>query len=92
MSKARAFLVGGALVGLTALPALLIPASASTGAAAPSSSSTSGSQSSASTSSSGPLLQVCLTVTPKSLALGINGQDVVIGPAGVPRSCVGTPF
>ena len=91
MSKARALLAGGALVGLTALPAILIPASASTGSAAPSSSSTSG-QSSASTSSSGPLVQVCLTVTPKSVSIGINGQDVVVGPVGVPTSCVATPF
>lgn len=91
MSKTRAVLAGSALVGLTVLPAVLIPASASTGTAAPSSSTSRG-QTSASSSSGGPLVQVCVTVTPKSLAAGINGQDVVIGPAGVPTTCVATPF
>lgn len=91
MSKARTILAGSALVGLTVLPAVLIPASASPRTAAPSSTTSRG-QTSASSSSGGPLVQVCLTVTPKSLAVGVNGQDVVIGPAGVPTTCVGTPF
>jgi hypothetical protein len=92
MNKARAILAGGAVAALTALPAVLIPASASTGTAAPSTSSGSSPSSSASSSSGGPLVQVCVTVTPKSVAVGINGQNIVLGPAGVPRSCVATPF
>lgn len=82
MSKARFTLAGTVLGGLLVVPALMIPASADT----------SGGQSSASTSSSGPLVSVCVTVTPKSLAVGINGQDTTIGPAGLPRTCVATPF
>jgi len=35
------------------------------------------------------VIEACVTVTPKSLAVGINGQNIVIGPAGVPRTCVG---
>lgn len=97
MSKVRIILAGSALLGLTALPAAFIPASAAstTNAApanSPSANSPSGSQSNVSNSSGGPLLSVCLTVTPKSLAVGINGQNIVIGPAGVPRSCLHTPF
>jgi len=92
MSKARAVLAGTTLAGLLALPAALIPASASTSSSSAPASSSSGSQSSASSTTAGPLLSVCLTVTPKSLAVGINGQDIVIGPAGVPRSCIATPF
>jgi hypothetical protein len=91
MSKTRAILAGTALVGLIAVPAVTVPASASTGTA-PSSSSSSGGQTSASNSSSGPLVSVCITVTPKSLAFGVNGQNTVIGPVGVPRTCNATPF
>ena len=90
MSKARLILAGTVMSGLIAVPAVMIPASAaSTGTAAPSSSTSGGGISGTST---GPLLSVCLTVTPKSVAVGINGQEIVIGPAGVPRSCIATPF
>lgn len=82
MSKARFYLASAVLGGLLVVPALIIPASADT----------SGGQSSASTSPSGPLVSVCVTVTQKSLAVGINGREMVIGPAGVPRTCVATPF
>ena len=90
MSKTRAILAGGALIGLTVVPAFVIPATAAT-SAAPSSSTSSTSQTD-STSATEPLVSLCLTVTPKSVAIGINGQDIVIGPAGVPRSCIATPF
>lgn len=92
MSKTRIVLAGSALLGLTALPAVMIPASAASTTSAAPATSTPGGQSGVSNSSSGPLLSVCVTVTPKSLAIGINGQDIVIGPAGVPRTCVQTPF
>lgn len=92
MSKARIVLAGAALLGLTALPAVLIPASAASTTNAAPANSPSGGQSSVSNTTSGPLVSVCITVTPKSLAVGINGQNIVIGPAGVPRSCVDTPF
>ena len=83
MSKARFILAGTVLSGLIAVPAVMIPAHAATN---------SGGESSASSTSTGPLVSVCVTVTPKSLAVGINGQDVTVGPAGVPRTCVATPF
>lgn len=90
MSKARIAAAATALMGLTAVPAFMIPASA---ASAPSASPASSSpSSSASTSSGGPLVSVCLTVTPKSVGATVNGQGIVIGPAGVPRTCVWTPF
>ena len=92
MSKARLILVGAVLSGLIAAPAALIPASAATIRTSPSSSSTAAANGVSSTTSS-PLLQVCLTVTPKSLAVGINGQNfVILGPTGVPRTCIATPF
>ena len=92
MSKARIILAGSAVLGLTALPAAFIPASAASATDAAPATSPSGGQSSLSNSSSGPLVSVCITVTPKSLAVGINGQNIVIGPAGVPTTCLKTPF
>lgn len=91
MSKTRIVLAGSALLGLTALPAVMIPASAASTPSAARTGSTSGGQAGVSNSSSGPLLSVCVTVTPKSVGVGINGQNIVIGPAGVPRSCVEIP-
>ena len=82
MSKARMFMAGTVLSGLVGFGTVMIPA----GAASADTTTTS------TTSSTDPLLTVCLTVTPKSLDLGINGQDVAIGPAGVQRTCIATPF
>lgn len=84
MSKARLTLAGTILSGLIAVPAVIIPALAS--------SSASSTQSGVSAASSDPLLTVCLTVTPKSVSVDINGVDIVLGPAGVPRNCISTPF
>lgn len=82
MSKACFYLAGTVLSGLLVVPALMIPASADT----------SGSQTSASTSANDPLLSVCVTVTPKSGAIGVNGQNRTIATVGLGRTCVATPF
>lgn len=90
MSKARLTLAGTALCGLFALPALIIPATAAS--SGPSTQTSSGTRSGVSESPGGPLLTVCLTITPKSVDVNINGLNILIGPAGVPRSCIATPF
>jgi hypothetical protein len=43
-----------------------------------------------SSSSSPAIIQVCLTVTPKSISLSINGTPIIgQSVAGLPRTCVG---
>jgi hypothetical protein len=82
MTKARLALATAALSVLLSAPAVAVPALADTGT----------SRSSAG-SSADPLLTVCLTVTPKSLTVSANGVTLLaLGPAGVPRTCIATPF
>lgn len=40
-------------------------------------------------SSDPSLIQVCLTVTPKSISVSINGLTIGSPPTGVPRNCFG---
>lgn len=35
------------------------------------------------------VVEVCLTVTPKSVAVGINGHNIVLGPVQLARTCTG---
>ena len=35
------------------------------------------------------IVEVCVTVTPKSVSVALNGQPITIGPIGVPRTCTG---
>ena len=81
MSKARFYLAGTVLGGLLAVPTLVLwPADASAA------------QSSTSASSDGPLVSVCVTVTPKSAGAGVNDQNTTILSVGLSRTCVATPF
>ena len=83
MSKSRLILAGAALSGLVALPLAMVPA----GVASADDSTTS-----ASTTSTEPLISVCITVDPQSVTLFVDGQPLTLGPVGVQRTCVATPF
>ena len=78
MSKARVFMAGAVLPGLVGFATVMIPA----GAASADTTTTS------TTSSTDPLLSVCVTVTPKSVSVDLNGNPIVIGPIAVPTTCV----
>lgn len=79
MSKARVFMAGTVLSGLVGFGVVMIPAGA---ASADTTTTTS------TTSSTDPLLSVCITVTPKTVSVDLNGNPILIGPIAVPTTCV----
>lgn len=76
----------GAFGALMAIPAAIIPAFASSNGSP-------GVPAAVGSLTAGPLLSVCLTVTPKSALVAVNGTVILdLGPAGVARTCIVTPF
>lgn len=84
MSKARLFMAATALTGVVGFGTVMIPAGAASADTTTSTTTTS--------STTDPTLSVCLTVTPKTVSVDVNGDAIVLGPVAVSTTCVATPF